>query len=192
MPNVFEVLRTDHHEVKAMLIRLESGPQASLGATAEQIAQRKQLADELIIEESKHEAAEQEYFWPAVRALGPEGDRVADQGLEQEAQGESVLNELDKLDADDERFESALTAFISDARAHIAYEEAHAWPLLGAALSAEQAEELGDKISRAKKMAPTRPHPHTPPTQGAQKAAGPMAGVADRLRDAVTGRGRGS
>jgi hypothetical protein len=192
MPNVFEVLRTDHHEVKAMLIRLESGPQASLGATAEQIAQRRHLVDELIIEESKHEAAEQRYFWPAVRALGPEGDRVADQGLEQEAEGESVLNELDKLDADDERFESALTAFISDARAHIAFEEAHAWPLLGVALSAERAEELGDKISQAKKMAPTRPHPHTPPTEGAQKSAGPMAGITDRLRDAVTGRGRGS
>jgi len=192
MPNVFEVLRTDHHEVKAMLIRLESGPQASLGATAEQVAQRKHLVDELIIEQSKHEAAEQQYFWPMVRALGPEGDRVADQGLEQEAQGESVLNELDKLDADDERFESVQSAFISDARAHIAFEEAHAWPLLGAALSAEQAEELGDKISQAKKMAPTRPHPHTPPTEGAQKTAGPMAGVADRLRDAVTGRGRGS
>jgi hemerythrin-like domain-containing protein len=192
MPNVFEVLRTDHHEVKAMLIRLESGPQASLGATAEQIAQRKHLVDELIIEQSKHEAAEQQYFWPAVRALGPEGDRVADQGLEQEAQGESVLNELDKLDAGDERFESVLTAFISDARAHIAFEEAHVWPLLGAALSAEQAEELGDKISQAKKMAPTRPHPHTPPTEGAQKTAGPLAGVADRLRDAVTGRGRDS
>ena len=192
MPNVFEVLRTDHHEVKAMLIRLESGPQASLGATAEQIAQRKHLVDELIIEQSKHEAAEQQYFWPMVRALGPEGDRVADQGLEQEAQGESVLNELDKLDADDERFESVQSAFISDARAHIAFEEAHAWPLLGAALSAEQAEELGDKISQAKKMAPTRPHPHTPPTEGAQKTAGPMARVADRLRDAVTGRGRGS
>ena len=192
MPNVFEVLRTDHHEVKAMLIRLESGPQASLGATAEQIAQRKHLVDELIIEQSKHEAAEQQYFWPMVRALGPEGDRVADQGREQEAQGESVLNELDKLDADDERFESVQSAFISDARAHIAFEEAHAWPLLGAALSAEQAEELGDKISQAKKMAPTRPHPHTPPTEGAQKTAGPMAGVADRLRDTVTGRGRGS
>ena len=150
MPNVFEVLRTDHHEVKAMLILLESGPQASLGATAEQIAQRRHLADELIIEQSRHEATEQQYFWPLVRALGPEGDRVADQGLEQEAHGESVLNELEKLDADDERFESALAAFISDARAHIAFEEAHAWPLLGAALSAEQAEELGDKISRGR------------------------------------------
>lgn len=190
MTNVFEVLRKDHDEVKAMLVRLEAAPLASRGATSEQAAQRKRMVDELIIEESRHEAAEQQHFWPMVRALGPEGDRVTEIALEQETAGESALAELDKLDPDDERFDSVLARFISDARAHIAYEEAHAWPLMGAALDDQQASELGDKILQAKKLAPTRPHPHTPPTEGAQKAAGPVAGVADRIRDAVTGRGR--
>jgi len=192
MPNVFEVLRQDHDEVKAMLVRLEAGPSASLGATGEQIEQRKRLVDELIIEESRHEAAEQQYFWPMVRALGPEGDRLADEAIDQETHGEAVLNELDKLSPDDARFEQVLAAFISDARAHIAFEEAHVWPLLGAALSVEQAGELGDKITQAKKMAPTRPHPTVPATDGAQKTAGPLAGAADKIRDAVTGRGRHS
>jgi hypothetical protein len=192
MPNVFEVLRKDHDEVKAMLVRLEAGPQSGLGATGEQVAQRRRLIDDMIIEESKHEAAEQQYFWPAVRALGPEGDRVADEAIEQETRGEQMLGELEKLGADDERFEPVLATFISAARAHIAFEEAHTWPLLAAALSVEQADELGDKITRAKKMAPTRPHPRVSPAEGAQKTAGPMAGVTDRLRDAVTGRGRHS
>jgi Hemerythrin HHE cation binding domain len=192
MPNVFEVLRKDHDEVKAMLVRLEAGPAVTLGATAEQIAQRRHVVDDVIIEESAHEAVEQQYFWPLVRALGPDGDRIADEALEQETQGEWVLNELEKLDADDERFEPVLATFISAARAHIAFEEAHTWPLLAAALSVEQADELGDKITRAKKMAPTRPHPRVSPAEGAQKTAGPMAGVTDRLRDAVTGRGRDS
>lgn len=184
MPNVFEVLREDHEEVKAMLVRLEAGPTVTLGATAEQIAQRRHLVDEVIIEESTHEAVEQQYFWPLVHALGPAGDRIADEALEQETQGELMLNELEKLEADDERFEAVLATFISAARAHIAFEEAHAWPLLAAALTVEQADELGDKITRAKKTAPTRPH--------TQKTAGPMTGVADRFRDAVTGRGRHS
>ena len=184
MPNVFEVLRKDHEEVKAMLVRLEAGPAVTLGAAAEQIAQRRHVVDDVIIEESVHEAVEQQYFWPLVRALGPDGDRVADEALKQETQIEWVLNELGKLDADDDRFEPALATFISAARAHIAFEEAHAWPLPAAALTAEQADELGNKITRAKKMAPTRPH--------TQKAAGPMTGVADRFRDAVTDRGRHS
>jgi hypothetical protein len=192
MPDVFEVLRKHHDEVKAMLAKLEDGPKASRGATAEQLAQRKRLVDDLIIEQSEHEAAEQQYFWPMVRALGPEGDRVADQAIEQETKGESVLDQLNKLDPDDLEFETALGTFTSDARAHIAFEEAHAWPLLRAALSSQQAGELGEKIIQAKKLAPTRPHPHTPPKEGVQKTVGPMAGAADRLRDAVTGRGHQS
>ena len=190
MPDVFEVLKKDHDEVKAMLAQLQEGPRASTGATAEQLAFRKQSVDAVIIEESKHEAAEQMYFWPAVKRLGPDGERIAEAGLEQEAEADPVLAELDKLQPDDEGFEERLIAFTAAARAHITYEEAHAWPLLRASISADEAQALGDQITRAKKLAPTRPHPHVPPQPGAVKIAGPVAAVADRLRDAVTGRGK--
>lgn len=76
------------------------------------------------------------------------------------------------------------------ARAHITYEETHAWPLLRAAITGEEAQSLGDEITKAKKLAPTRPHPHVPPEPGAVKTVGPLAGVADKLRDVATGRGR--
>jgi Hemerythrin HHE cation binding domain len=190
MADVFEILRQDHDEVKAMLAQLESGPKASSGATNAQLQERRRLADRVIIEESKHETAEQQYFWPALRELGPEGDRIADEALGQEEEGEQVLYELAKLNPGDEKFEELLTGFISDARAHIAFEEGHAWPLLRASVTAGQAAELGSKIEQAKKAAPTRPHPSTPATGGARKVAGPLAGAADRLRDAVTGRGK--
>jgi len=189
MPDVFQVLQKDHDEVRAMLAELEEGPKAGTGATAEQLAFRKRSVDEVIIEESKHEAAEQQYFWPAVKRLGADGLRVAELGLEQEAEADPVLAELDKLQPGDEGFEERLAAFASAARAHIMYEEAHAWPLLRATISADEAQVLGEQITRAKKLAPTRPHPHVPPQPGAVKTAGPVAGVADRLRDAVTGRG---
>ena len=190
MPDVFQVLKQDHDEVKAMLAQLEEGPRASTGATQEQLAFRKRSVDEVIIEESKHEAAEQQYFWPAVKRLGPDGLRVAQLGLEQEAEADPVLADLDKLQPDDHAFEERFAAFASAARAHIAYEEAHAWPLLRAAISANEAQALGEQITKAKKLAPTRPHPHVPPQPGAVKTAGPVAGIADRLRDAVSGRGK--
>jgi hypothetical protein len=190
MADVFEVLSRDHNEVKAMLARLEGGPRASSGATAAQLEERKRLAEEVIIEESKHETAEQQYFWPTIRELGPEGDHVADEAIGQEEEGEQALYELGKLSPEDEKFEKLLTGFISDARAHIAFEEGHAWPLLRASINAGRAAELGAKIEQAKRRAPTRPHPNTPTSEGARKAAGPLAGAADRLRDAVTGRGK--
>ena len=91
---------------------------------------------------------------------------------------------------DDEGFEARLAVFAAAARAHITYEEANAWPLLRASISADEAQRLGDQITRAKKLAPTRPHPHVPAQPGAVKSAGPVAGVADRMRDTVTGRGK--
>jgi len=190
MPDVFQVLKKDHDEVKAMLAQLEAGPKASTGATPEQLMFRKQALDAVIIEQSKHEAAEQQYFWPAVKQLGPDGVRVAEIGLEQEAEADKLLADLDKLNADDEGFEEQVIAFSADARAHIAYEEAHAWPLLKASVGEEEAQLLGSQITEAKKLAPTRPHPHIPPQGGPAKTAGPMAGLADRLRDSVTGRGK--
>ena len=190
MSDVFQVLLQDHDEVKAMLAQLEEGPRSSTGATAEQLAFRKRSVEAVIIAESKHEAAEQMYFWPAVKRLGPDGERVAEAGLEQEAEADPVLADLDKLQPDDEGFEERLAVFTAAARAHIAYEEAHAWPLLRATISADEAQALGDQIVRAKKLAPTRPHPHVPAQPGAVKSAGPVAGVADRLRDAATGRGK--
>jgi Hemerythrin HHE cation binding domain len=190
MPDVFQVLQKDHDEVKAMLARLEEGRKASSGATAEELAARKRAVDEVIIEESKHEAAEQMYFWPAVKRLGPDGSRIAEVGLEQEGEAEAILAELDKLQPDDERFEERVNAFTAQARAHITYEEGHAWPPLRATITADEARELGDLLTRAKKAAPTRPHPTIPPTEDAAKAVGPAAGVADRLRDAVTRRGK--
>jgi hypothetical protein len=190
MPDVFEVLKKDHDEVKAMLAQLEEGPKARSGATAEQLAFRKQSLDAVIIEESRHEAAEQQYFWPAVKQLGPEGERVAELGREQETEADQALSGLDKLQPDDEGFEERLTLFMGAARAHITFEEAHAWPLLRAAITVAEAQALGDQITKAKKLAPTRPHPHVPPQPGAVKSAGPLAGVVDKLRDMATGRGR--
>jgi hypothetical protein len=82
-----------------------------------------------------------------------------------------------------------MNKFIEAGREHIGYEESQVWPQLRTALNAEEAGELGDKIEQGKKTAPTRPHPHTPPSPGVLKGAGPAVAAADRARDAASGRG---
>ena len=81
MPTVFEVLGGDHLEVKRMLAELESGPTALTGASDSQLGLRKKMVEELIIEESKHEALEEMYFWSAVRDLLPDGGQLADTAI---------------------------------------------------------------------------------------------------------------
>jgi Hemerythrin HHE cation binding domain len=149
------------------------------------------MTEQLIIEESKHEALEEMYFWPVVRDHLPDGDTLADQATGQEQEAKEVLAKLDKLDPGDAEFETLLATFAAAAQEHIAFEESAVWPGLRTALNTERAAELGTQIADGKKTAPTRPHPHTPPSPGALKAAGPIAAVADRARDAVTGRGDG-
>jgi hemerythrin-like domain-containing protein len=185
MADVFTVLSQDHEEVKRMLAELEKGPSRATGASEDQLALRKKMTEQLIIEESRHEALEEMYFWPVVRDHLPDGDTLADQ--EQEAK--EVLAKLDKLDAGDAEFEKLLGTFTWAAREHIQFEETAVWPGLRTALNTERAAELGTQIPEGKKTAPTRPHPHTPPSPGALKTAGPIAAAADKARDAVTGRG---
>ena len=188
MADVFTVLAQDHHEVKAMLAELERGPTKATGATEDQLALRKKMTEQLIIEESKHEALEEMYFWPAVRDRLESGSTLADQATGQEQDAKHVLASLDKLGPDDAEFEQLLAKFIMDAREHIEFEESQVWPLLRTALPAETAAELGGKIAGGKQSAPTRPHPHTPPSPGTLKAAGPVAAAADKVRDRMTGR----
>jgi hemerythrin-like domain-containing protein len=189
MADVFTVLAQDHQEVKGVLAELEKGPTMATGASEDQLALRKKMAQELIIEESKHEALEEMYFWPAAREHLAAGHTLADEATGQEQQAKQVLADLDKLGADDPEFEKLLGTFTAAARQHIEFEETQVWPGLRAALTAETAAEIGAEIAGGKGTAPTRPHPHTPPTPGALKAAGPVTAATDRVRDTVTGRG---
>lgn len=135
-----------------------------------------------------HEALEEMYLWPTVRDELPDGDQLADTATVQEQEAKHVLDQLDKLDADNPEFEQLVGTFIQAGREHIDYEEGQVWPPLRLALTADQANELGDTIEAGKKTAPTRPHPHTPPSPGVLKTAGPAVAAADRLRDSVTRR----
>ena len=128
MADVFTVLSQDHEEVKRMLAELEKGPTVATGASKDQLALRKKMTEELIIEESKHEALEEMYFWPAVREHLPNGDELADTAIGQEDEGKEVLDQLDKLDAGTPEFEKLLAEFTRAGREHIDYEESHVWP----------------------------------------------------------------
>ena len=190
MASVFDVLGRDHVEVKRMLSELETGPTAATGVGENDLALRKKMVEELIIEESKHEALEEMYFWPAVRDKIPNGGHLADIASAQEQEGKEVLARLDKLDADSLEFEGLVAMFIRAGREHISYEETEVWPGLRTVLTEDEAGTIGDKIEQGRKTAPTRPHPNTPASPSLLKTAGPAVAAADRARDTASGRGQ--
>lgn len=189
MSDVFDVLRADHEEVQRMCRELATGPSVTSGATPEQLEARGQLVERLVIEESKHEAVEEEYFWPAVREFARDGNQLADQAIAQEDSAKQVLDELRQTSPDNEQFELLLARFIEDGSKHIEFEETQVWPRLATVLEPPQLRELGADVANAKMLAPTRPHPHTPAKPRVLKTAGAAAAMMDRARDAITGRG---
>ncbi|MDQ2811715.1 MAG: hemerythrin domain-containing protein [Actinomycetota bacterium] len=166
MADVFTVLGQDHQEIQSMLAELEKGPTRASGASQDQLALRKKMTQELVIEESRHEALEEMYLWPAVREHLASGNTLADEAAGQEQEAKQVLADLDKLDAGDADFEKLLATFTVAARQHIEFEQDQVWPVLRAALDPQTASELGAKITAGRSTAPTRPHPHTPPSAG--------------------------
>src|ERR1700739_2642531 len=104
MSNAFDILRADHREVEQMLAGLEGGSAQANRATPMRPEARKQLTQKLIIESSKHETAEEQYFWPMVRDRLPDGNQLADHAIAQETDAKNLLAWLEKLSPGDAEF----------------------------------------------------------------------------------------
>lgn len=188
MADVFEVLSQDHEEIESILRTMGVGSDRPVPTSEELRRRRRALATRLVIVESRHEALEEAYVWPAVRELVAGGEELVDRAIRQETNGKELLSGLEK--ADDNQFEIILSRFALDGRGHIAFEEAQVWPALRSVISAAQAYDLGEKIEAGRTTAPTRPHPSTSASPKAQKTAGVALAAMDRIRDKVTHRGR--
>lgn len=169
MADLFEVLKRDHDEVRRMLAELHIGPTALTGATGHQLEARKRLTDQLIVAASRHEAVEEEFFWPVVRKQGPEAGQLADQAAGQELQVRQALAALTGLDTDAPEFEPLLTDVIAAGFEHLEFEEEQVWPLLRRAISPAQAADVGGAMASGRHAASGRGclqvQPSRPPIQ---------------------------
>ncbi|MFF3089895.1 hemerythrin domain-containing protein [Streptomyces nojiriensis] len=180
--NVINELMTDHREVEEMFGRLQA-----MTGTGQEL---RDLIDEITIELVRHSVAEEQYLYPAVREHVQGGDRMADKEVEDHSRVEKILKQLEKMNAEDAQMNPLLQQLMDEVAAHVQDEEINLFPMLQRACTPQQLDDLGDKIRRAKAMAPTRPHPAAPSSPTASKLLAPGAGLVDRARDFVTGRGK--
>jgi len=177
-------LRQDHKSVLGMLEVLDGAPSDD----GSQVSGLQTMVTNLVIAESQHEAIEEQFFWPAVRKALDDGDALADKAIEQEQEGKRLLQQLKDSQPGEPDYHEALQAFVKAGREHIAYEQEVVWPKLEVTLSREQLERLGGQLEVAKKIAPTRPHPDTPPKPLVLKTLGMVTATIDHVLDALTGR----
>ncbi len=185
--DVITVLTWDHREVEALFARLET----TVPPPGE-MQQRRDLADQLIMELVRHAVAEEQHLYPAVRQHLPDGDQLADKELADHAEIERTMHELDGVDPKDSRFDELVETQRTRVGEHLADVEGRLFPQLATAVDPETLLQLGDKVESAKRAAPTRPHPAAPDRPPLNKILGPGTALVDRIRDALTGRGRSS
>jgi iron-sulfur cluster repair protein YtfE (RIC family) len=184
MPDVFSVLKAGHDRILTLSGQL-TGPSR---IPPDRPRERKAIANQLVMELSRHEAVEEMVFWPAVRERVDGGAAICEVALDQESTGKRLLNELLHVSAGNEEFDTLTQAVAASLREHISYEQNIVWPKLRLRVTDEEARTLGAEMERAGRLAPTRPHPHVPPNPALLRKLSPAAAILDRARNALIRR----
>src|SRR3954454_13676445 len=181
MPDVLELLEHDHREVEQMFAEFEQ-------ATDPQ--ERRTIADKIIIELVRHSEAEEQAVYPAMKSAIDGGKEMVEHEIDEHSKAEKIMKELDGLDPNDPSFGTLMQELQKAITHHIQEEEGEAFPKFRRAVDKEQLDKLATTVEALKKIAPTHPHPKAPDHPPFNALLGPGAGLVDRVRDLLTGRGK--
>lgn len=176
--DVIEVLKHDHRMVEQLFRDYDA---------AHSDVQRRGVVELLVRELSKHAALEELSVYPLAKKELDGGVDV-DRQLNEHMAVKKTLAKLDSLPPGSEDERTLVEELAAELREHIDIEESQFLPALERALDRTLLEELGEELDKAKKAAPTRPHPGAPNEPPALTLAAPFAAVFDRFRDRIQGR----
>jgi hemerythrin superfamily protein len=177
--DAIQLIQRDHREVERLFKEFERAHRA------EEHDRRGEVVRELVRELSVHAVIEEQFVYPALRAAGAD-ERVLD-ALEEHHAVKLTLEELEDMPVRHPRLAAKVRLLAENVRRHVAEEERELLPLLERTLDDARRRDLAELLDRAKRAAPTRPHPLAPDTPPGNFIAGALAAVYDRSRDALRG-----
>lgn len=177
MPDVTTLIENDHREVERLFAAY---------ASAESATTKDVVVDELRVSLAQHAAAEEILVYPQVRRASDDGDDEADHAIDEHQEIKRLLAELDGMDATDPARDAKVLELQRSVEHHVEEEEGVLLPSLRAGTEQDRLDSMGELFEAMKPLLPTRPHPMVPGSATAQLLAGPLAGVADRIKDFVT------
>jgi hemerythrin superfamily protein len=178
------LLKKDHMTVKRLFERFE---RARSG--------KKEIAEKIVRELAIHSAVEEQIFYPAVRLKAKrsgmeEADEQVLEALEEHHVAKWLLTEIDKLDEDAERFEAKVTVLRESILHHVKEEEGPLFRFCRRLFSRDELVMLGKMMAKAKRMAPTKPHPRAPDQPPGNLVAGAAASLFDKGMDLMRDTGK--
>ncbi|MBT2521889.1 hemerythrin domain-containing protein [Arthrobacter sp. ISL-28] len=181
--DVVDILTMDHREMIGLIEQIESTPDVS---------QRRDLTDTLIAEVMRHAVAEEMYVYPVIKDHVPNGNDDVEHDKKEHHEIVKLMKQLENVEPSDQGFMELVRQLQGQLSHHANDEESDQFPKLRIHIPGEKLVDMGEKVEKAKKLAPTRPHPSAPHSELFHKTVGPGVGMVDRLRDKLTGRNTGS
>lgn len=115
------LLTEDHDNVKAMFEQYEG-----LGDRA--MASKKKLATQICTELTKHATAEEEIFYPAVRAAGKEQEELVDEATVEHASAKDLIAQIMEMEASEDLFDAKVKVLSEMIEHHVKEEEEEMFP----------------------------------------------------------------
>lgn len=178
--NMVDLLVDDHHEISELCARLRESPCDSPAAG--------RLTEVLVATLSRHLSAEEQYLYPTVRAVLPDGAHLVDRELDEDRELLRTLKRLHHTAPGDPTYAGTVDTVTTLVHRHTMRASGEVFPRLRAVCGDNELIRLGNRVEIAYEAAPTRPHPATPVTPPANKLVDPAVGVVDKVVDAVSGR----
>jgi len=176
MADVITIIENDHREVDGLFAAYSAATTTENKDTiVEQI--RRALAP--------HAAAEEILVYPAVRRATKDGDDKAGHSIDEHKEIKRILAEVDTMSAGDPTRDQKVRDLQQAVEHHVEEEEGDVLPRLRAGMDEERLQRMGELFQKMKPLLPTHPHPLVPGTATAQLLAGPLASVADHIRDFI-------
>lgn len=180
-PSMLDLLDEDHRQLTALCDRLSNPGE-------EEKAKPRDIEDVLVATLARHLSAEEQYLYPTVKAVLPDGAPIAEQEVAADAEMLLALQRLHLTPAADDAYQGALEAVTAHVREHNHRTGEEMFPRLREHCSDTDLVRLGNRVQIARGAAPTRPHPNTPAQPPLNKLVDPAVAVIDKVRDVLTRR----
>ncbi len=141
--DAISLLTDDHENVKAMFEQYEG-----LGDRA--MASKKKLATQICTELTKHATAEEEIFYPAVRAAGKDKEDLVDEATVEHASAKDLIAQIMAMEPTEELFDAKVKFLGELIEHHVKEEEGEMFPK--ARKAGLDLEMLGQQIEERKQQ----------------------------------------
>jgi hemerythrin-like domain-containing protein len=174
-----ELLRKEHRQLQSLFSRVSSPDE-----------DRPEILKDLMELIALHLDLEKQMLLPIIRERVEDGDAIADRLRDEHQRIEKILTTLDRRKVNSPDVPDLVTEMLHFNGRHVAEAEAVVLPGLRSALSAQELEDLGQRMTSDERRALTHPHPALPDSGPLSTATRKVAEVVDRIRDHSTDIGR--